>query len=614
MMLLRLNKALTFCKSTNLSRMTTSASPTISVIVCTYNRHESLRRTIDSVLLQDVKDFEVIIIDDGSDEPVKLPPHQQDKVRLIRTEHRGVGAARSEGLNTARGTFVAYCDDDDEWKQNHLSTLLKYLMENPDVSLVYGDSEWVQEAAKPSVAYSFNYDGTLLGYGNYIFASDVMHRTSAARDVGGFDSSLQAYEDWDLWLRISQAHTLRHIPIILGSHHWHKGCVSATDRWQEWERVYGNHQQRLVKAGAAAQHDLRLDTAQIAPFDRNTWQQRRRELIWHSILLPNHSYGVVGRCLLKAIERQGVDIIIAPTKNQALRGFERFYKPLEHWGRLGFYYHYAVCPSVLKCDRIINYGMWESTLVPKDHVDEINRSVTLQYVPCQQNLESFSECGVRIPIKVLHHGVDAEQFPFLSRCHSGAFTFGTFGDLSPRKGIDVLLCAFQDEFSHREPVRLLMKSTSPAAAYKINDPRITLISGFMNQESLLKFLQEMDAFVLPSRGEGFGLCGLEAMSTGLPVIATNWSGPSEYLDPEDSFPLAYRLVDAQGIESNHVRYFGLWAEPDYEHLRYLMRWLYEHPEEAAKKGRSAAKRVHQRWTWERIARQMCDDFDAIASV
>ena len=592
--------------------MTTSASPTISVIICTYNRHSNLQIALDSVLQQDEKDFEVIIIDDGSDQPVILP--QQDKVRLFRTEHHGVGAARSVGLNAAQGIFVAYCDDDDEWKPNHLSTMMQYLIKNPDVSLVYGDSQWVQADVSPSsVAYSFDYDGTLLSYGNYIFASDVMHRKSAALEVGGFDSSLQAYEDWDLWLRMSQEHLIRHIPVVIGLHHWHQGCVSAGDNWQEWERVYSSHQHRLASSGAAAQHDLNANIAEIIPFDGNTWQPGRRELIWHSILRPNEGYGSVGRQLIKAVERQGIDIIIAPTKNQPLRDFEHFYKPLDSWNKLGFYYHYAVCPSVLLCDRIVNYCMWESTLVPKNFVEEINKFVTLQYVPCQQNVESFLESGVRVPIKVLHHGVDAEQFPLLSRTTSETFTFGSFGDFSPRKGIDVLLRAFQDEFSSTEPVRLLMKSTSPAAAYNVNDPRITFISGFMNQEALLKFLQEMDVFVLPSRGEGFGLCGLEAMSTGLPLIATNWSGPSEYLHPDDSFPLDYRLVDAQGIESNRVRYFGQWAEPDYEHLRTIMRWLYEHPQEAALAGQKAAERVHAKWTWERVAMQICVDFDLIAS-
>jgi glycosyltransferase involved in cell wall biosynthesis len=102
------------------------------------------------------------------------------------------------------------------------------------------------------------------------------------------------------------------------------------------------------------------------------------------------------------------------------------------------------------------------------------------------------------------------------------------------------------------------------------------------------------------------------MATGLPLIATNWSGPADYLDPQDGFPLDYRLVDARGIESNSVRYFGQWAEPEYEHLRHLLRWLYEHPEEAAAKGRRAASRVHTSWTWERAGRQMRDDFDALA--
>ena len=90
--------------------------------------------------------------------------------------------------------------------------------------------------------------------------------------------------------------------------------------------------------------------------------------------------------------------------------------------------------------------MWESTLIPEERVDEINKFVRLQYVPCRQNLEAFRECGVRVPLKVLHYGVDAERFPVLSRSRSDRYTFGCFGDFSPRKGVDVLIRAFQDEF------------------------------------------------------------------------------------------------------------------------------------------------------------------------
>jgi glycosyltransferase involved in cell wall biosynthesis len=216
-------------------------------------------------------------------------------------------------------------------------------------------------------------------------------------------------------------------------------------------------------------------------------------------------------------------------------------------------------------------------------------------------------------MKVLHHGVDPVRFPFLQRHRHASFTFGTFGDFSARKGIDVLIRAFQDEFAPDEPARLLMKSSSPAPRYAVADPRITMMSGFLDGPALLDLLREMDVFVLPSRGEGFGLCGLEAMATGLPLIATAWSGPSEYLDPEYSYPLEYRLVEAGGVESNHVRYHGLWAEPDYEHLRHLLRWLFRHPEEAAERGKIAAERVRERWNWDRVATQMCRDLDEVAS-
>src|SRR5689334_5920828 len=127
-----------------------SPSPLVSVILCTYNRPTLLPRALDSVFRQDWHDFEVIVVDDGSEPAAAVPAAYRDRVRLIRTEHGGAGAARWAGLDAARGTFIAYCDDDDEWKSNHLGVLLNYLREHPDVDLVYGDSEWPLDGG-PSV-------------------------------------------------------------------------------------------------------------------------------------------------------------------------------------------------------------------------------------------------------------------------------------------------------------------------------------------------------------------------------------------------------------------------------------------------------------------------------
>jgi glycosyltransferase involved in cell wall biosynthesis len=233
-------------------------------------------------------------------------------------------------------------------------------------------------------------------------------------------------------------------------------------------------------------------------------------------------------------------------------------------------------------------------------------------VPCRQNLEAFVRSGVVVPTRVLHHGIDPAAFPLLDRPPRETFTFGTFGQQNERKGVDVLLRAFRDEFARDEPVRLVLNATMTGRWIEGEDPRVEVRSGFLDHAGVLDYLRELDAFVLPSRGEGFGLCGLEAMATGLPLIATNWSGPADYLDPADSYPLAYELVETGGKEFGGMRLFGRWAEPSYEHLRSLLRLVYDRREEALAKGRRASARVHANWTWERIARQLVADLDLIA--
>lgn len=150
------------------------------MIVCTFNRTAMLRRALRSVLAQAAfDDFEIVVLDDGSDEPVSLEDFPSDRFRLLRTEHQGAGAARAAGLMAARGEFVAYCDDDDEWKPEHLHTLYSYLVEHEEVDLVYGDSEWPSDGKK--VCYSYDFDVHHLQQSNFIFATDVMHRCTAGR-------------------------------------------------------------------------------------------------------------------------------------------------------------------------------------------------------------------------------------------------------------------------------------------------------------------------------------------------------------------------------------------------------------------------------------------------
>ena len=585
--------------------------------------------------------FEAIVVDDGDGPPLDLaevlpedaPKSLRGRVRALRTSFRGRGAARSEGFDAARGDYVAWCDEGDEWAPDGLEALLGYLFDHPEADLVYGDAVPVEDG-REGAASSTPFDPERLAKENYIYPSAVVFRTGVVHAIGGFYPWLQAHEDWDLWLRLSRRRVLRHLPVVVARMHSSREHAGAREHERDFEWVTAAHRRRLGLAageereiaGEAGAGDIAgpptdvpvaLGVGERVPFDPGSWGPGRRELAWHSVLRADEGYGTAGRNLLLALERRGVDVAavstVPPDGNEIPRGLERLFEKGERRERIGFYYNYKVRPSTMRCEKLATYSMWESTLVPRDHVEEINRASTLHYVPCRQNVESHLACGVRVPIKVLHHGVDTGRFPYLERGPgSRPYTFGTFGDLATRKGIDVLVRAFLEEFGPGEPVRLLLKSTAKASAYGVDDPRVETVGGYLDGEALLEVLREMDAFVLPSRGEGFGLCGLEAMATGLPVIATDWSGPSEYLDPADSFPLRYELADAGGVLSGNVRYHGLWAEPDHEHLRAIMRYLYEHPREGETKGRAAAGRVRRDWTWDRVAAQLIGDLDDLA--
>lgn len=122
------------------------------------------------------------------------------------------------------------------------------------------------------------------------------------------------------------------------------------------------------------------------------------------------------------------------------------------------------------------------------------------------------------------------------------------------------------------------------------DDRIIITEQITTIDEMHDFLHDIDCFVFPTRGEGFGLPPLEAMATGLPVIATNWSGPEDFMLPNHSYPLEYRLVKLDiPCRNPDYRYNGFWAEPNIDHLQALMRECYEKWTDAMLKGDKAAE-------------------------
>jgi glycosyltransferase involved in cell wall biosynthesis len=189
----------------------TGTAPCISVVIPVYNRASMVLEAVESVLAQTFKDFELIVVDDGStDDTASLLVRFGSSLRLFRQEHLGVSAARNRGIAEARGQLIAFLDSDDLWLPEKLAVQASFLRTFPRAALCHTEEIWLRRGrrvnprrrhAKASGRAFVN-----LLRESLISPSSVVIRRSVLDEAGGFDESLPACEDYALWLKISRAH------------------------------------------------------------------------------------------------------------------------------------------------------------------------------------------------------------------------------------------------------------------------------------------------------------------------------------------------------------------------------------------------------------------------
>ena len=183
----------------------------ISVIIPTHNRAHAIGRAIESVLKQSLPPAEVIIVDDGStDETAELIQNNFPACHYLHQQNQGVSSARNSGISTATGEWLAFLDSDDEWMPDKLATQTSALKSKPDVKLCHTEEIWIRNGKR------VNQMKKHAKTGGWIFqhclplcaispSSVIIHR-SLFEEVGLFDETLPACEDYDLWLRICAFH------------------------------------------------------------------------------------------------------------------------------------------------------------------------------------------------------------------------------------------------------------------------------------------------------------------------------------------------------------------------------------------------------------------------
>lgn len=240
--------------------------PLVSVIIPTYNRPEMLARSLASVLRQDYPRLEVLVVNDAGapiDEVVAAQNALGNVHAINMPSNGGAARARNAGLQAAAGHFIAFLDDDDEYLADHVSTLVNALR-NSSERFAYSRAEYLIEVPGVEVARqrpfaSAVYARSLLEVGNFIPTPTWFFARSLLAEVGLFDESFKAWEDWEWLIRASAATHFVSVPRVTVEVHQraddasHLGVQHRPQMRQWFERVYQKHP---ASSPEVAQHRL----------------------------------------------------------------------------------------------------------------------------------------------------------------------------------------------------------------------------------------------------------------------------------------------------------------------------------------------------------------------
>lgn len=228
-------------------------SPSVSVLISTFNRLNLLPRALRSLERQTFSDFEVVIINDGGIDPTPVVArHRGLDTRVITLPiNGGVTAAQNAGVAAARGTYLALLADDDVYLPHHLATLSEAAGLRGE-TVFYTDGIEVREDERGRMLgrevkkAPESFDRDLLLVTNYIPAICLLLPRAEVEAVGGFDERLDVLEDWDLWIRMSERVAFERLPVPTVEYHVRGGRSNITTRetfrfHRALQQVYEKH-------------------------------------------------------------------------------------------------------------------------------------------------------------------------------------------------------------------------------------------------------------------------------------------------------------------------------------------------------------------------------------
>lgn len=242
-----------------------SNNPQVSVVIPAYNQAHFLAHAINSVLAQTYRDYEVIVVDDGStDDTAAVAQQFGDAIRYIHQTNRGLSGARNTAIRNAKADVIALLDSDDLWEPAFLEVMLKLLKQHPEAAGAYCGFQYINAGGeivgKPSLKMvpPEKFHETVVIEGNWLAPCGVIFRKQLALDIGLFDESLRALEDSDMWIRMST-----HRPFV--------GLSQALVRYRRHGNNMSSDPERMVTASRTVREKL----FGSASSDVSTWDETK---------------------------------------------------------------------------------------------------------------------------------------------------------------------------------------------------------------------------------------------------------------------------------------------------------------------------------------------------
>ena len=274
--------------------------------------------------------------------------------------------------------------------------------------------------------------------------------------------------------------------------------------------------------------------------------------------------------------------------------------------------------------KMVGHWVHEGTKLPQGYAQLINNSgISKLWVPSKATYNLFKWNDILIPMKIIPYGVNDLYYP--EKTKNDDFIFLSVnswtGNLNDRKGTDLLIKAFNEEFKLEEKVKLTLKIGTffmniPLQEYvkRINEicgrfnPNIMINNDYITEKDLAEIYRKSDCFVSPTRGESFGLTMLNAMASGIPLICTHDinSGHMDYTNYDSVL-----YVDAPNVVQGDRQFFTegcMLADPDLESLKKQMRYAFENKTKLKRKAMKNSKKIREKYTWENTAKQVKELF------